>query len=241
MCGKSERSASLIHSELITVHAHSDTDTLKACLFFTVPASLSAGKTEILFFSPFHLSAGMHQHGGGHREGYCSRAWINVCRCILYLFLLLSLEVSIVNSDESDTFAFFHEGAKGCLGVRDQMLYLSSSCKGKAQLWKWVTRGRLFNIGSSLCLGITTGNMSTSGNKSPLGVFRCDYEPPRVRWTWSCSKFLETLESSLPSPKLLLDTGSVSATASPPARSPSQKSLWRVYDDNQDLCAKSYR
>uniref|UniRef100_A0A673M6B1 C-type mannose receptor 2-like n=1 Tax=Sinocyclocheilus rhinocerous TaxID=307959 RepID=A0A673M6B1_9TELE len=89
----------------------------------------------------------------------------------------------------------------------DHMLYLSSSCKGDAQLWKWVTRGRLFNIGSSLCLGITTGNVSTSGNKSPLGVFRCDYEPPRVRWTWSCSKFLETLESSLPSPKLLLDTG----------------------------------
>ncbi|RXN12787.1 C-type mannose receptor 2-like protein [Labeo rohita] len=120
------------------------------------------------------------------------------------------------------------------------MLYLSSSCKGDAQLWKWVTRGRLFNIGSSLCLGITTGNVSSFGDKSPLGVFRCDYEPPRVRWTWSCSKFLEILESYLPSPKLLLNTGNVSAAASPAAKSPSQKSLWRVYD-SQDLCAKSYR
>uniref|UniRef100_A0A673LZD3 C-type mannose receptor 2-like n=1 Tax=Sinocyclocheilus rhinocerous TaxID=307959 RepID=A0A673LZD3_9TELE len=125
-------------------------------------------------------------------------------RLITFLSLYLS---ATAQTDESDTFAFFHEGAQGCLGVRDHMLYLSSSCKGDAQLWKWVTRGRLFNIGSSLCLGITTGNVSTSGNKSPLGVFRCDYEPPRVRWTWSCSKFLETLESSLPSPKLLLDTG----------------------------------
>ncbi|XP_016305594.1 C-type mannose receptor 2-like [Sinocyclocheilus anshuiensis] len=185
----------------------------------------------------------MHQHGGGHREGCWSRAWINACRCTVYLFLLLSLERSTVHSahtDESDTFAFFHEGAQGCLGVRDHMLYLASSCKGDAQLWKWVTRGRLFNIGSSLCLGITTGNVSTFGDKSPLGVFRCDYEPPRVRWTWSCSKFLEILENYLPSPKLLLNTGNVSAAGSPPARSPSQKSLWRVYD-NQDLCAKSYR
>uniref|UniRef100_A0A672NXR2 Mannose receptor C-type 2 n=1 Tax=Sinocyclocheilus grahami TaxID=75366 RepID=A0A672NXR2_SINGR len=148
--------------------------------------------------------------------------------------------VKTSRTDESDTFAFFHEGAQGCLGVRDHMLYLSSSCKGDTQLWKWVTRGRLFNIGSSLCLGITTGNVSTFGDKSPLGVFRCDYEPPRVRWTWSCSKFLEILENYLPSPKLLLNTGNVSAAGSPPARSPSQKSLWRVYD-NQDLCAKSYR
>lgn len=46
-------------------------------------------------FSPFHLSAGMHhQHGGGHRDGCWSRAWINVCRCTLYLFLVLSLERS---------------------------------------------------------------------------------------------------------------------------------------------------
>lgn len=121
------------------------------------------------------------------------------------------------------------------------MLYLSSSCKSDAQLWKWVTRGRLFNIGSSLCLGITVGNVSTFGIKSPLGVFRCDYEPPRVRWTWSCSKFLETLETYLHSPKLLLNSGNVSDGAAPPARPPSQKLLWRVYDDNQDLCAKSYR
>lgn len=151
----------------------------------------------------------------------------------------LSLSAT-AHTDELDTFAFFHEGALGCLGVRDHMLYLSSSCKSDAQLWKWVTRGRLFNIGSSLCLGITVGNVSTFGNKSPLGVFRCDYEPPRVRWTWSCSKFLETLETYLPSPKLLLNSGNVSVADSPPARSPSQKFLWRVYDD-QDLCAKSYR
>lgn len=167
-----------------------------------------------------------------------------VIRCLLYICQTNNSRLSLsatAHTDELDTFAFFHEGALGCLGVRDHMLYLSSSCKGDAQLWKWVTRGRLFNIGSSLCLGITVGNVSTFGNKSPLGVFRCDYEPPRVRWTWSCSKFLEILETYLPSPKLLLNSGNVSVADSSPARPASQKFLWRVYDDNQDLCAKSYR
>uniref|UniRef100_A0A8C2AKX6 Mannose receptor, C type 2 n=1 Tax=Cyprinus carpio TaxID=7962 RepID=A0A8C2AKX6_CYPCA len=125
-----------------------------------------------------------------------------------YLFAVRHMLCSKTKAYESDTFAFFHEGAQGCLGVRDHMLYISPSCEGDPQLWKWVTRGRLFNIGSSLCLGIITGNMSTFGEKSPLGVFRCDYEPPRVRWTWTCSKFLEILENYLPSPKLLLNTGS---------------------------------
>lgn len=51
VCSESERSASLIHSGLITVHAHSDTDTLKACLFFTVPVSLPTGKKKFSRFS----------------------------------------------------------------------------------------------------------------------------------------------------------------------------------------------
>ncbi|KAA0705893.1 C-type mannose receptor 2 [Triplophysa tibetana] len=139
------------------------------------------------------------------------------------------------HSDESNTFAFFHELEQGCLGVRDHVLYMSPSCTDDSQLWKWVTRGRLFNMGSSLCLGITVGNVSSLGSKSPLGVFRCDYEPPRVRWTWSCSRFLDTLEIYLPAPKFVLSGVKVAVIGT------HQKSGWRVYGDNQDLCAKSYQ
>ncbi|XP_030649161.1 C-type mannose receptor 2 [Chanos chanos] len=143
----------------------------------------------------------------------------------------------LMNAADSDTFAFFHEGAQGCLGVRDHSLYLSSSCDSDAQLWKWVTRGRLFNMGSSLCLGVTVGNLTVGGDKSPLGVYTCDREPPLVRWVWSCSKFLENLNTYLPSPKPPVATGNGSA----PARRPPEGLLWRLYGDEQDLCSKSYR
>ncbi|XP_076853301.1 C-type mannose receptor 2 [Brachyhypopomus gauderio] len=161
----------------------------------------------------------------------------------LYL-LVLSLELKTgltAHRADTDTFAFFHEGAQGCLGVRDHVLYLSPSCEGDAQLWKWVTRNRLFNIGSSLCLGITTGNVSAPADRSLLGMFRCDWEPPRVRWTWSCSKFLETLNMYLPDPKMPAADGNGSAVQSLRLRPPPESLQWRLYRDEQDLCAQTYR
>lgn len=135
-------------------------------------------------------------------------------------------------------FAFFHEGVRGCLAVRDQALYLTTSCDGDAQLWKWVTRNRLFNIGSSLCLGVRVGNMSVSSVLPRLSVYRCDREPPLVRWSWSCSKFLDDLSTYLPDPNPPKDDRNVStARASPSVGS----TRWRLYGDGQDLCAKTYR
>uniref|UniRef100_A0A3B5B576 Fibronectin type-II domain-containing protein n=1 Tax=Stegastes partitus TaxID=144197 RepID=A0A3B5B576_9TELE len=99
------------------------------------------------------------------------------------------------SNQSSDDFAFFLEGADGCLGVRDHSLVLSSSCQEANQRWKWVTRGRLFNLGSSSCLGITTGNSTFGWDKSPFGVYTCDREPPRVRWTWSCGQVLDNLNN----------------------------------------------
>uniref|UniRef100_A0A7N6AQA1 Mannose receptor, C type 2 n=1 Tax=Anabas testudineus TaxID=64144 RepID=A0A7N6AQA1_ANATE len=99
------------------------------------------------------------------------------------------------------------------------------------QRWKWVTRGRLFNLGSSLCLGVTTGNFTSRGDRSPLGVYTCDHEPPRVRWTWNCGQVLDNLNNYVPSPSLL----NSSATSSP------SKFKWALHGDLQDLCAKTYR
>lgn len=132
---------------------------------------------------------------------------------------------------DSDEFAFFHEGAQGCLGVQDHSLVLSSSCEQANQRWKWVTRERLFNLGSSLCLGVTTGNLTSRGDRSPLGVYTCDHQPRGVRWTWNCALVLDNLNNYVPSPSLL----NSSATSSP------SKSKWTLHGGLQDLCAKSYR
>ncbi|XP_058509180.1 C-type mannose receptor 2 isoform X2 [Solea solea] len=152
-------------------------------------------------------------------------------RCTLYLLLLsVGLQRSVSAPLDSDDFAFFHEGAQGCLGVRDHSLVLSKSCEEDNQRWKWVTRGRLFNLGSSLCLGLTTGNFTSSTDKSPLGVYTCDREPPRIRWTWNCGQMLDNLNNYLPAPSIL------NSSSSP---LPSQLK-WTLHGGLQDLCTKVY-
>uniref|UniRef100_A0A3Q3J001 Mannose receptor, C type 2 n=1 Tax=Monopterus albus TaxID=43700 RepID=A0A3Q3J001_MONAL len=170
-----------------------------------------------------------------HRNKDSRRTWTNrqliFYKCTLYLFIFsLELKGSVTAPQDSDEFAFFHEGAQGCLGVQDHSLILSSSCKEDNQRWKWVTRGRLFNLGSSLCLGVTTGNL-TSRWRSPLGVYTCDHEPPTVRWTWNCGQVLDNLNNYLPSPSLW----NSSTTPSP------SKLKWTLYGGVLDLCSKTYR
>ncbi|KAJ8003556.1 hypothetical protein DPEC_G00149580 [Dallia pectoralis] len=46
-------------------------------------------------------------------------------------------------------------------------------------LWKWVSQHRLFNLGSSLCLGL-----NVSDTTQPLGTYECDL-PLRTLW-WRC-------------------------------------------------------
>lgn len=147
--------------------------------------------------------------------------------------MLLFLSVCSAPLD-SDDFAFFHEGARGCLGVRDHSLVLSPSCEEANQRWKWVTRGRLFNLGSSLCLGVTTVNSTSSADKSHLGVYTCARDPNGVRWTWNCDQVLDNLNNYLPSPSLWN-----SSTSSSVPFSPSLK--WMLHGGLQDLCSKSYR
>lgn len=150
----------------------------------------------------------------------------------------LPLSPFSAHESDSDTFAFFHEGVHSCLGVRDHALYLSTSCDGDAQLWKWVTRNRLFNIGSSLCLGVRIGNGSASSVMPRLSVYRCDREPPLVRWSWSCSRFLDDLSNYFLNPSLSTDDHVVLTAWSWP---PFGNTRWRLYDAEQDLCAKTYR
>lgn len=135
---------------------------------------------------------------------------------------------------DSDEFAFFHEGARGCLGVRDHSLILSASCEEVNQRWKWVTRGRLFNLGSSLCLGLTTGNLTSRGDRSPLGVYTCDHEPPNVRWKWNCGHVLDNLNNYLPSPSLWNSSSSSSMASSSSLK-------WTLHGGVQDPCSKTYR
>ncbi|KAK2893561.1 C-type mannose receptor 2 [Channa argus] len=172
------------------------------------------------------------RHGSKGSRGIWTGRQLTFYKCTLYLFIFsLELKRSETAPLDSDEFAFFHEGAQGCLGVQGHSLVLLSSCEEAHQRWKWVTRGRLFNLGSSLCLGVTTGNVTSRGERSPLGVYTCDHEPPRVRWTWNCGQVLDTLNNYLSSPSL-------SNSSSIPFPS---KLKWTLHGRVKDLCAKTYR
>ncbi|XP_061090815.1 secretory phospholipase A2 receptor isoform X1 [Conger conger] len=68
-----------------------------------------------------------------------------------------------------------------CVSLDQSNLVLESCEKPtRSMLWKWVSRHRLFNLGSSLCLGL-----NTSDPLQPLGTYECDV-PLRTLW-WRCS------------------------------------------------------
>uniref|UniRef100_A0A8C9TTG1 Mannose receptor C-type 2 n=1 Tax=Scleropages formosus TaxID=113540 RepID=A0A8C9TTG1_SCLFO len=168
---------------------------------------------------------------------FCSRhVWLRSIGSLLPTDESLPSRVSAEPVD-SDTFAFFHEGAKGCLGVRGSVLQVTAACADQAQQWKWVSRGRLYNLGASVCLGVAGG--TGDGAEATLGAYVCDREPPRVRWSWHCKLVLESLNKHLPSPPALANSTQVAASAA--AREPAEGHRWRLYGSEQDLCAKTYR
>lgn len=130
-------------------------------------------------------------------------------------------------------FAFYHEGAQACLGVRDGVLRMSASCGEPAQQWKWVSRGRLYNLGGTACLGQATGE----GVTASLGMYSCDREPPRVRLGWHCKLVLESLSLYMPSGR----AANTNASQDPSTRESAEGQRWKLYKSEGDLCSKTYR
>lgn len=114
-----------------------------------------------------------------------------------------------------------------CLGVVNGSAGLVSSCEEPNQRWKWVSRGRLFNLGTSLCVGVNTANATFTRNDSPLALYTCDREPPRVQGTWNCADVLDKLNSV----NQLASLQNLSFTSA----------ALKVYGDDQDLCSKTYQ
>ncbi|KAM4717477.1 C-type mannose receptor 2 [Anableps anableps] len=169
-----------------------------------------------------------------HLNKIAAPTWTNglliFYKCTLYLFIFsLGLKRSDTAPVESDDFAFFLEGTNKCLGVLGNSLSLTPSCEEPNQRWKWVSRGRLFNLGTSLCLGLNTGNVTYNLQDPPMAMYTCDREPPRVEWTWNCDDVLEKLKSLIQS-QAFWNGSAISSSAK-----------WRLYGDEQDLCSKTYQ
>lgn len=73
------------------------------------------------------------------------------------------------------------ERLKRCIRVdRSKLVLEDCERPTRGMLWKWVSQHRLFNFGTSTCMGL---NMSDT--TQPLGTFECDMSVP-VLW-WRCN------------------------------------------------------
>ncbi|XP_075994638.1 secretory phospholipase A2 receptor [Genypterus blacodes] len=70
------------------------------------------------------------------------------------------------------------EPLKRCVAVdRSNLVLEDCERPTRRMLWKWVSRHRLFNLGTSMCLGL-----NVSDTTQPLGTFECDDALPTLWW-----------------------------------------------------------
>lgn len=133
---------------------------------------------------------------------------------------------------ESDVFLIFSHGLQGCLEAQGAQVRVTPACNASlpAQRWKWVSRNRLFNLGTMQCLG--TGWPGTNTTTS-LGMYECDREALSLRW------HCRTLGD-----QLSLFLGGRAGNASKPGTlergDQTRSGQWRIYGSDEDLCARPY-
>ncbi|XP_056268990.1 secretory phospholipase A2 receptor isoform X2 [Pseudoliparis swirei] len=87
----------------------------------------------------------------------------------------------LVELHKKGLFILESEPLKRCITVdRSNLVLEDCERPTRRMLWKWVSRHRLFNLGTSTCLGLNVSDAT-----QPLGMFECDAALP-VLW-WRCS------------------------------------------------------
>nr|5AO6_A Chain A, C-TYPE MANNOSE RECEPTOR 2 [Homo sapiens]5AO6_B Chain B, C-TYPE MANNOSE RECEPTOR 2 [Homo sapiens] len=133
---------------------------------------------------------------------------------------------------EPNVFLIFSHGLQGCLEAQGGQVRVTPACNTSlpAQRWKWVSRNRLFNLGTMQCLG--TGWPGTNTTAS-LGMYECDREALNLRW------HCRTLGDQL---SLLLGarTSNISKPGTLERGDQTRSGQWRIYGSEEDLCALPY-
>lgn len=97
-------------------------------------------------------------------------------------WLSFSTSLSSPSPAEKGLFILQSQPLKSCISVQGSELVLKECGRPTASmLWKWVSQHRLFNLGTSMCLGLDVANTT-----QPLGMFECDVAIP-VMW-WRCRR-----------------------------------------------------
>lgn len=153
---------------------------------------------------------------------------------LLELFLCDFYDSLTLFFSDSGIFLIYSSGLQGCLETKDFLVKISKTCNtsSPAQKWKWVSRNRLFNIGTLQCLAVSWKSENTSTTAPVLATYECDRESVNMRW--NCRSLGDQLSQYL-NPRL----GNWSVT---PAERGDQArgGQWKVYGHDEDLCSKPY-
>uniref|UniRef100_A0A670J2B1 C-type mannose receptor 2 n=1 Tax=Podarcis muralis TaxID=64176 RepID=A0A670J2B1_PODMU len=125
-------------------------------------------------------------------------------------------------------------GLQGCLETKDSLVKISKSCNTSlpAQKWKWVSRNRLFNVGTMQCLGVSWKSANSSATAQALGTYECDRESVNMRW--NCRSLGDQLSQYLSS-----RLGNWSLTPSERGDQ-ARGGQWKIYGHDEDLCSRPY-
>lgn len=123
-------------------------------------------------------------------------------------------------------FTIRHERTSKCLQVKNSRIVTADCKETHETLWKWVSRNRLFNLGSKQCLGLNLANL-----QSPLKMVDCNSQLMLMLW-WRCadasvvgaSRYKLTLKNEI------VVTASINSS-----------DCWRRNNSSDDICQQPYR
>ncbi|OCT62260.1 C-type mannose receptor 2 isoform X2 [Xenopus laevis] len=160
----------------------------------------------------------------------CSRhlaAFHWICLLIQCCCLISASDLQLTSPiGENAPFLVYSPDAGGCLAVRDSIVRLQRPCNSSSldQQWQWVSRRRLFNLGSLQCLWVPS---PSNGTSSTISTFQCDHE--NFHTIRRCESQLEQLSNAL-----LPRTTNATGLQEPPAKPASQ---WLINATNQSICS----
>ncbi|XP_063816089.1 C-type mannose receptor 2 [Pseudophryne corroboree] len=153
--------------------------------------------------------------------------WITLLKCTL-LVSVTHLHLGSSNTDPV-SFLVYSPDVEGCLEAEDSVVRLNHQCNSSspAQQWLWVSRRRLFNLGTLRCLLVPSATNSTS---TAISTYQCDENFYFIR---RCESLLEQLTASL-----LPRTSNATGLQQPPAKTASH---WLIFGTNESICSAVFQ
>uniref|UniRef100_A0A8C3S4D6 C-type mannose receptor 2 n=1 Tax=Chelydra serpentina TaxID=8475 RepID=A0A8C3S4D6_CHESE len=146
----------------------------------------------------------------------------------------MHLLVILLGGRDSKVFLIHNSRLQGCLETKDTLVKVSKACNvsAPAQQWKWVSRNRLFNLGTMQCLGVSWQGVNSTAAVQSLATYECDRESVNMRW--SCRSLGEHLSQ-------YLNAKAGNLSLAPAERGDQARGgQWSVYATREDLCSSPY-